>query len=229
MSDREQGARESRGLFITLEGIDGSGKSTQARRLVACLQACGRGALHTREPGGTPLGERLRQIVLDPARPAPTPLAEALLMAADRAQHVAEVVRPALAGGRTVVCERYVDSSLAYQGYGAGVDLAVIRRINEAATGGLTPDLTLLLDMPAASRWQAVRRPDRIEALGQPFLEKVREGFLALAAAAPQRVAVVAAAGRPPADIAAEIVALVWARFWPGEPPPPVAEQAGGG
>lgn len=218
----------TRGFFVTFEGIDGSGKSTQARKLVAGLRACGRTALHTREPGGTPLGERLRQIVLDPARPAPTPLAEALLMAADRAQHVAEVIRPALVGGRTVVCERYVDSSLAYQGYGGGVDLAVIHRINEAATGGLGPDLTLLLDMPAASRWQPATRPDRIEARGQPFLERVREGFLALAAAAPQRVVVVAAGGRSPAEIAAEIAALVWARFWTGETPPLLPETTGG-
>lgn len=170
------------GRFIALEGIEGCGKSTQARRLADRL-----GAVLTREPGGTDLGARLRALLLD-AEGAPLgDRTEALLMAADRAQHLAEVVGPALEAGRDVVTDRSVYSTLAYQGHGRGLEVADLARISDWATGGVWPHLAVLIDVPvevaAARRAAAAERPDRIESAGEAFHDRVLEGFRRLAAA----------------------------------------------
>jgi dTMP kinase len=188
------------GRFIVFEGGEASGKSTQSARLAARL-----GALHTREPGGTAIGAALRDLLLDVRTTGLDARAEALLMAADRAQHVAEVVRPALAAGRHVVSDRYVGSTLAYQGYGRGLPVAGLRRISGWATGDLWPDLVVLLDVP---REVAVERrpraPDRMEAAGAEFHERVAQGYRSLAAAYDHWVVV---DGAGPAD---EVAARVW-------------------
>jgi len=165
-----------RGRFLAFEGGEASGKSTQSSRLAARLDA-----VLTREPGGTAVGAQLRGVLLDPVTQLDD-RAEALLMAADRAQHVAEVVGPALASGRHVVTDRYAGSSLAYQGFGRGLPLDEVRRLSEWATGGLWPDVTVLLDVPvelAASRLTG--RPDRLEAAGVDFHCRVHDGFRQLA------------------------------------------------
>ena len=165
-----------RGRFLAFEGGEASGKSTQSARLAARLDA-----VLTREPGGTAVGTKMRGVLLDPDTHL-VDRAEALLMAADRAQHVAEVVEPALDAGRHVVTDRYAGSSLAYQGYGRGLPLDEVRMLSEWATCGLWPDVTLLLDVPVelASARQT-GRPDRLEAAGDDFHRRVGDGFRALA------------------------------------------------
>ena len=178
------------GLFITLEGVDGCGKTTQARLLAEWLVAQvpqPAGVLLTRQPGGTAIGEQLRELVLSPQNHI-TPEAELFLYLADRAVHVAEVVVPALDRGCVVVCERYTDSTLAYQGYGRGLDLKLLRRLNEMATEGVTPDLTLVLNIPAAEVRLDASRLDRLESAGGDFRERVADGFRALARGEPERV-----------------------------------------
>ncbi len=165
------------GVFIAFEGGDASGKTTQARRIAA-----GRGALFTREPGGTELGEMLRDLVLEPTTSVNL-RAEALMIAAARAQHVAEVVEPALARGRDVVTDRFTASSLAYQGFGSGLEIDAVRRLSEFATDGLVPHVTVLIDVPvevAAGRFVDTR--DRFEREDGQFHERVRQGYLELAA-----------------------------------------------
>ena len=167
----------STGRFFVIEGIDGCGKSTQVERLVAQ-----QGWLATREPGGTELGATIRGLILHGSE-APTPLAEALLMAADRAHHVATVIRPALESGTTVLCDRYAGSTVAYQGWGHQGDLDQISAINAIATGGLLPNRTILLDVPVdVALGRRGSDPDRLEALDTSFHERVRAGYLAQAA-----------------------------------------------
>lgn len=196
--------------FVTLEGIEGCGKSTQARALAAAL---GPGVLLTHEPGGTPLGREIRSLLLHGG--AMTPAAEVLLYFADRAQHVSEVVQPALAAGRLVVCDRYVDSTYAYQGYGRGVRLELLRHVWRLATEGLTPDLTLLIDVPVELGLGRIKRRgphDRLEGEQRAFHERVRDGYHALAREEPQRWQVVDGT-RPEAQLTVEIVAAVEKRL----------------
>ena len=180
----------NRGRFIVLEGGEASGKSTQAERLAAAL-----GAVLTREPGGTPIGERIRSVVLDPTEgDALDPRAEALLVAADRAHHVRSVVLPALEAGRHVVSDRYAGSSLAYQGYGRGLPLEEVRQLSDWASGGLWPDLVILLDIDVAESMARLRRSgsglDRMEAEGMGFHEQVMAGFREIASSDPRWVTV---------------------------------------
>jgi dTMP kinase len=181
-----------RGRLIALEGIDGSGKSTHARLLAGAV-----GALLTAEPGATSLGVRLRALVLDPDLPPVSERTEALLVAADRSQHVAEVVAPALDAGRWVVTDRFSGSTLAYQGYGRGLDLDELRRLVAWAALGVTPDLTILLDVPLAVARRRVNpdRTDRLERLDAGFHERVRAGYLALAGAEPDTWVVIDGSG----------------------------------
>ena len=199
------------GLFITLEGGDGSGKTTQAERLGEWLADQGRTIVRTREPGGTEVGVEVREIVLH-HRGDITPRAEALLYAADRAHHVATVVRPALERGEVVLQDRYIDSSVAYQGAGRVLDPEAVRRLSEWATEGLRPDLTILLDLDAeAARGrldEARTRYDRLEAEASDFHDRVRSAYLVLAASEPERFLVVDAA-LPVDEIAAAIRARV--------------------
>lgn len=204
-----------KGLFITLEGPEGAGKSTQIKRLCDRLAADGLAVLGTRNPGGTAIGQQIRQVLLDPANKAMVPMAELMLYAADRAQHVQEVVTPALQAGTIVVCDRFGDSTLAYQGYGRGLDLTLLRALNEMATGGLRPDLTLLLDLPSElglERVAKARAIDRLEDEAIAFHHRLREGYLALAAAEPDRF-VILDATRSPDEVHAAMFAAVSSRL----------------
>ncbi|SHG09457.1 dTMP kinase [Jatrophihabitans endophyticus] len=201
------------GLFVAFEGGEGAGKSTQIRLLAASLRAAGQEVVETREPGGTPLGTELRRLVLDPDGHV-TPRAEALLYAADRAHHVDTVVTPGLARGAVVITDRYVDSTLAYQGAGRGLG-AGAHAVTVWATGGLTPALTVLLDVdPVAglARAGARARPDRLESASLEFHRAVRAAFLALAAAEPARYLVLDAT-RAADALAGDVLAAVRARL----------------
>ncbi|WKK70825.1 dTMP kinase [Rathayibacter oskolensis] len=182
------------GLFVTLEGGDGAGKTTQARLLEEWLGSRGRTVVRTREPGGTEVGVQIREIVLH-HRGEIDPRAEALLYAADRAQHIGTLVRPALERGDVVIQDRYIDSSVAYQGAGRVLDAGEVRRLSEWATRELRPDLTVLLDLdPAAARTRldaSRTRFDRLEAEKEEFHARVRQAFLAIAEADPERFLVV--------------------------------------
>ncbi len=189
------------GLFVAFEGGEGVGKSTQIARAADWLRSVGRDVLPTREPGGTPLGEELRRLVLDPDGHV-TPRAEALIYAADRAHHVDTVIRPALDAGTVVLTDRYIDSTLAYQGAGRGLTVSQARVVTAWATDGLLPDLTVLLDLdPAVGLQRAGARAslDRLEAASLAFHQAVRAGFLALADEAPQRYLVIDAQLEPDA------------------------------
>jgi dTMP kinase len=202
------------GLFVAFEGGEGVGKSTQIASAAAWLRDGGRQVVETREPGGTPLGGELRRLLLDPAGDI-APRAEALLYAADRAQHVESVIRPALSAGHVVLTDRYLDSTLAYQGAGRSLGLDDTRIVTAWATGGLLPDLTVLLDLdPSVGLRRAGARatPDRLEAASLAFHEAVRAGFLALAAEAPERYAVLDAADEPD-EVAAAVRAAITARL----------------
>lgn len=195
-----------RGLFITFEGGEGSGKSTQARLLADRLRKMGRAVVHTREPGGTSIAESVRRVLLNPSSRV-APLTELMLYEAARAQHLAEVVTPALAAGKIVVCERYTDATEAYQGFGRRLDLKKIRVLNSIATDGLRPDRTFLLDVPVGQGLSAARGltkrlsagtvraavgGDRIERESAAFHERIRKGYLALARRDKKRICVIA-------------------------------------
>lgn len=195
--------------FIALEGIDGSGKSTQAERLAATLAERGVATTSTREPGGTPLGERVRELLLAGEPGHMSPLAEVHLFAAARAQLVHEVVRPALDAGRWVVSDRFLDSSLAYQGYARGLGVDLVLEANRAAVDGCLPDLSLVIDVePADTVGRRRARPDRIEAEGDDFLARVAEGYRQVAARFPERVVLVSGAGDID-EVHARVVATV--------------------
>ncbi|HHT84592.1 MAG: dTMP kinase [Bacillota bacterium] len=179
------------GVFISLEGCDGSGKSTQLSRLSRKLGTAGLNPLVTREPGGTPFGERIRQLLLDPDSPDRSILSETLLYAAARCEFVSKIVRPALVQGRVVITERYADSTWVYQGYAGGVPLSTIETLNAIATGGLEPDLTLVLDIgrqEVVDERLASKRKDKIESRSDEYHQKVREGYRELAKRFPHRV-----------------------------------------
>ena len=205
-----------RGRFITLEGIEGVGKSTQMALAAQHLRDSGFEPVLTREPGGTPLAEALRALVLQPRKEPIGATVETLMIFAARASHVADVIRPALDRGRWVLCDRFTDATEAYQGAGQGVDIATIRRLADIAHPGLAPDLTLLLDAPpaialtrAASRGA---RPDRFEAEDGIFFDRVRRGYLGIAAREPNRVRLIDATGseqQVASAIARELGALI--------------------
>jgi dTMP kinase len=203
------------GLFITLEGVEGSGKTTQAARLGDALRAKGYRALVTHEPGGTRAGEAIRSIFLDPAVSLDV-AAELLLVLADRAQHVQEKLRPALAAGDIVISDRYSDSTVAYQGYGRGFDLNLLGDLNRLASDGMKPDMTIVLDLAVETGLErtrarvqgATRGPDRFEGQDNEFHRRVREGFLAIARSEPDRVIVIDAS-RPLENVSADIHAAV--------------------
>lgn len=187
----------ARGTLLSLEGGEGTGKTTQCALLVAWLNSLGIATASTREPGGTPAAERIRSLLLDPGLEPLEPAAEVLLFAASRAQAVAQIVSPALAAGCVVVCDRFVDSSMAYQGYGLGVSTDFILEVNDRVTGALRPDLTLLFDLPPAAgraRKATTAHGDRIEARADAYHRAVRAGYLALARQEPARFRVVDAA-----------------------------------
>ena len=205
-----------RGRFITIEGGEGAGKSTQTARLALTLEARGIATMVTREPGGTPEAERIRALLLDPGEAGWEPATEVLLYFAGRVENVAKTVEPALAAGRTVICDRFADSTLAYQGYGAGASTALIRSIAEAALGGFRPDLTLILDIDPELGLERTRTrsaaQDRYESQPLDYHRRVREGFLAIAAGAPGRCVVLDAA--PAEDrVAGAVLAEVAKRF----------------
>ena len=199
-------ARSGRGLFITFEGGEGTGKSTQAERLANRLQSQGRRTLLLREPGGTPLGEQLRTTLLHGSEISME--AQLLLFLAARAQLVISVIRPALREGAIVICDRFSDSTLAYQGYGQGLDIGSIRSLNRWATGGLEPGLTLLLDAPPeVGRQRTQGDDDTFQRKDEAFHTRVREGYLSIAASQPARWLVLDARQSPEA-----IAHQVWER-----------------
>lgn len=179
-----------KGIFITLEGNEGCGKTTQIRLLAARLKKRGYDVLTTREPGGTGVGDDVRDVLLNPRHERMTPRTETLLYMASRSQLVEEVIVPALGAGKVVLCDRWLDATLAYQGYAGQVDIAWIKSLGQRATGGLKPVLSLYLDLPVASGLRRARRlrgPDRIEKKSLTYHEKVRRGFLRIAREEPRR------------------------------------------
>jgi dTMP kinase len=206
-----------RGKFITFEGLDGTGKSTQMRKLAAALRAAGHKVVETREPGGTVTGEKIRRVLLDSATEGLSPLAEMALMFASRAQHIAEVIQPALDHGHIVLCDRFTDSTEAYQGSGRKLGSEAVLKLHRVLCGDLQPDLTILLESdPAMSVGRARKRnrrashgasknagknhadENRFEQQTRSFFARVHEGYLAIAAREPQRVVSVDARGIPP-------------------------------
>jgi dTMP kinase len=183
-----------KGLFITFEGPEGSGKSTQASLAADSLRSRGYKVLHTSEPGGTALGKKVREIILEKDEIPMGSLAELFLFEADRAQHVREVIRPAIRDKKIVICDRFNTATFAYQGYGLGMDMDLINRVDDAATGALKPDLTVLLDIDiklGMSRAHARSSADRMEKRGEDFHRKVREGYLDLASRDAERIKVI--------------------------------------
>jgi dTMP kinase len=213
---RQTKGTKRRGLFITLEGIDGAGKSTQLLRLAAYLRRCGCRICVTREPGGTPIGEQMRRVLLASRNTQLAPLAELALIYAARAQHLKEVVRPALARGEVVLSDRFNDASFAYQGYGRTIGTPAVRAFDQIICGSTQTDVTLLLDVaPQVALQRATTREtrnrsrrSRFEIAGLEFLERVRNGYLAIARREPHRVKVVDA-NRPIEEVQRDIRRLV--------------------
>ena len=204
--------------FITFEGGDGSGKTTQLKALESYLTAHGKSCLSTREPGGTSLGELIRQVLLEVSKQPITSPTELFLYLADRAQHIHEVIIPALEQRKIVLCDRHTDSTLAYQGYGRGIDLGLLQSFNDIASQGIKPDLTLLFDCPAEiglsrtarrqSHTASGRNEDRFEREKIEFHERVRAGFLELARAEPNRFRIIDAA-RSAKEVGQEIKKII--------------------
>lgn len=213
-----------RGLFITFEGGEGSGKTTQLKTLLGHLRSVGRDVVETRDPGGTAIGNQIRGLLLDGENARMDSLTELLLYEASRTQLVQEVVQPALAAGRILLCDRFTDSTVAYQGYGRGLDLDLIGRLNAAATRDIRPDLTFFLDLDPVVGLERVKRRlapsrasrDRLEGETLAFHERVRQGFRALAATEPERVIALDAV-QSLLELAAEIRRRVEARLGPME------------
>jgi dTMP kinase len=219
-----------RGKFITFEGLDGTGKSTQLRKLATALRAAGYKVVETREPGGTPTGEKIRRVLLDSATQGLSPMAEMALMFASRAQHIAEMILPALEHGQIVLCDRFTDSTEAYQGYGRKLGSEDVLNLHRVLCGNLQPDLTILLDSdPAMSLGRARRRnqrandsahkstnkhtdENRFEQQNRAFFTRVHAGYRAIAAREPQRVVAVDASGSP-AQTHRRIMEVVGGRF----------------
>jgi dTMP kinase len=203
-------------MFITFEGPEGGGKSTQIRLLAVYLEERGFAVKTAREPGGTAIGDQIRRVVHDTANTAMSPAAEVLLYSASRAQLVAEIIRPALAAGRIVLCDRFADSTLAYQGYGRGLDRAALAALTAIATGGLTPELTLLLDVDVrrglARRLARGEEMNRLDLEAVAFHERVRAGYQTLAAAEPLRWVTIDA-DRPVDEVQSEIRQIVTQRL----------------
>lgn len=197
-------------MFITLEGVDGSGKTTQSELLV---EALGSTTVRIREPGGTDAAERIRWLLADPETPL-DPMAELLLFCAARADLVGQVIRPALDAGKTVVCDRFVDSTIAYQGVARGLGIVRVRDLNEAATNGLVPDLTLLIDVDPAKGLGRAQSDDRFEAEGLRFQEKVAEAYGDIARREPQRVVTIDGDGTPE-EVHRRVMAVVEPRLGP--------------
>jgi dTMP kinase len=213
-------------MFITFEGPDGSGKTTQVAQTVAALRVKGYRVLHTREPGGTAIGDQIRHILHNLDNKAMHPRTELLLYSASRAQLAAEVIKPHLESGGLVICDRFFDSTFAYQGYGHGLDLATLRTITEFATGGLRPDLTLLLDIAPEDglqrRLSAVAKGEewnRLDDMEMAFHRRVREGYFALMTAEPKRWVKIDAA-RPVDVVQADVLKMLDARLPKIEKPP---------
>lgn len=194
--------------FIVFEGGEGAGKSTQSKALADYLTARGHGVVSTREPGGTPAAEAIRAVLLDPANAGLDDRAEALLFAAARGDHAARVIRPGLERGEIVICDRYIDSSVAYQGMARGLGAQRVAELSLWATNGLLPDLTVVLDVDPALGLARVVGPDRLEAEPLEWHVRVRQGFLDIAAAAPDRYLVLDGS-RPAEDLAIEIASVV--------------------
>ena len=199
-------------LFITFEGGEGSGKTTQARVLHRRLSRLAMPVLLIHEPGGTPLGKKLRHLLKRTQGQDISPLSELLMFNASRAQLVDDVIQPGLESAKVIICDRYTDSTIAYQSYGRGLDLETVRSINRVATGGLTPDLTVLLDMPVDEGLarKGSEQHDRFEKEGIAFLQRVREGYLKLADREPERWLVIDAS-----QSKEEIAEIIWQRVRP--------------
>ena len=199
-------------MFITIEGPDGGGKTTQMNMLVPVLEERGLDIVRTREPGGTDIGDQIRSVIMDMNNKSMDPRAEILLFCASRAQLVSELIRPSLAAGKILLCDRYADSTMAYQGYGHGLDRVALKNLLDFATGGLKPDLTLLLDISAeAGLRRRITNHDewnRMDDYALQFHERVRKGYLEMAAAEPDRFAVINA-DRSKEEIHEEIVSVI--------------------
>ena len=203
-------------MFITFEGPDGSGKTTQLNKLVPVLEAAGSDVIRTREPGGTDIGDQIRSVIMNMKNKSMHPRAEILLFCASRAQLVEELIRPSLAAGKIILCDRYADSTMAYQGYGHGLDRTALTQLLDFATGGLKPDLTLLFDIPAEAglrrRLNNHEEWNRMDDYALQFHERVRSGYLAMAAAEPERWTVINA-DRTPEEIHEEVVSVITAKL----------------